>query len=92
MVLKPTKTDKNSKRFLSPELFKILKDNLPHGCYKQIAEEAGVSDHVVKDVLAGRYQRRKVLEVAVRYAQEEKRKRIALVREIQELEKTNIDS
>jgi len=59
---------------------KKIKSELPHDSYKLIAAEANVSIETVTKVLNGTRKNIKVIEIAVRIANEEKKRLISIAK------------
>lgn len=70
---------------LTANEIKQLKDLLPFGSVAKIAKDAGVSRQAVKEVLRGQWINVKVIEVAYKYAEMEKKRREAIVNKIKAL-------
>lgn len=67
---------------LTADEIKQLKELLPFGSIAKIAKEADVSRQAVKEVLRGQWINVKVLEVAYKYAEAERKRREAIANKI----------
>lgn len=64
---------------------KTIKKALPHGAQKQIARELGISHNFVSMVLNGHAKSQRVLEAAIKKAEEAKRERLEFVHRVTRL-------